>query len=89
MKRTKDIADMLSSVKTELPPSSVPNQPDETNIAARASEYYESKGRVDGDDLGDWLQAERDLSSSVGTKNDKKSFARHLRGHPRRTSAML
>ena len=53
---------MLSSVKTELPPSSVPNQPDETNIAARAYEIYASKGRVDGDDLGDWLQAERDLS---------------------------
>ena len=68
MKRTKDIVDMLSSVKTELPPSSEPNQPDETDIAARAYEIYKSKGRVDGDDLGDWLQAERDLSSSVGTE---------------------
>ena len=72
MNRTKDIADMLSSVKTELPPSSEPNQPEETDIAARAYEIYESKGRVDGDDLGDWLQAERDLSISVGSKNDKK-----------------
>ena len=59
MKRKKDIADMLSSVKAELPPSSVPNQEDETDIAARAYEIYESKGRIDGDDLGDWLQAER------------------------------
>lgn len=60
---------MLSSVKTELPPSSVPNQPDETNIAARAYEIYASKGRVDGDDLGDWLQAERDLSSTANICN--------------------
>ena len=65
MNRTKDIADMLSSVKTELPPSSVPNQPIETDIAERAYERYESKGRVDGDDRGDWLQAERDLNSNV------------------------
>ena len=61
MTRQKDIADALSSVKAELPPSSVPNQPDEAAIAARAYEIYESKGRVDGDDLDDWLQAERDL----------------------------
>ena len=39
---------MLSSVKTELPPSSVPNQPDEADIAARAYEIFESKGRVEG-----------------------------------------
>ena len=61
MKRSKAIADMLSSVKTELPPSSAPNQPNETDVAERAYEIYKSKGRVDGDDLDDWLQAERDL----------------------------
>ena len=61
MKKSNDIADILSSVKSELPPSSVPNQPDETDIAARAYEIYESKGRINGDDVQDWLQAERDL----------------------------
>jgi hypothetical protein len=61
VKRSKAIADMLSSVKTELPPSSTPNQPNETDVAERAYEIYKSKGRVDGDDLDDWLQAERDL----------------------------
>jgi Protein of unknown function (DUF2934) len=61
MKRPKDIADMLSSVKTELPPSSVPNEPDGTDVAVRAYEIYESKGRVDGADLDDWLEAEREL----------------------------
>jgi hypothetical protein len=52
---------MLSSVKTELPPSSVQNQPDETEIAARAYAIYESKGHHDGQDVDDWLQAEREL----------------------------
>ena len=61
MKRSKDIVDMLSAVKTELPPSSVPNQPDERDIIARAYEIYESKGHADGADLDDWLQAEREL----------------------------
>ena len=61
MKKQKGMGDMLSSVKAELPPSSVPNQPKETDIAARAYEKYESKGRSDGGDLDDWLQAERDL----------------------------
>ena len=66
MKKRKDVAEMLSAVKTELPPSSVPNQPDETAIAARAYEIYESKGRVDGGDLADWLQAERDVNQGSG-----------------------
>ena len=60
MTTPKDIADLLASVKTELPPSSVPNQPDESDVAARAYEIYESKGRVDDDGLADWLQAERE-----------------------------
>lgn len=61
MEKATDIAEMLSGVKAELPPSSEPNQPDETNVAARAYEIYESKGRIDGGDVDDWLQAERDL----------------------------
>ena len=60
MTTPKDIADMLASVKTELPLSSVPNQPDESDLAARAYDIYESKGRVDGDGVDDWLQAERE-----------------------------
>ena len=61
MRRQKDIAHALSSVKTELPPSSEPNQPEESDIAARAYEIYESKGCRNGGDLEDWLQAERDV----------------------------
>jgi hypothetical protein len=31
-------------------------------IRARAFQLYEQRGRDDGDDLGDWLQAEAELS---------------------------
>lgn len=62
MKKQKDIRSMLSSVRTELPPSSVPNHPNDTDIAARAYEIYESKGCINGGGLDDWLQAERELT---------------------------
>ena len=50
---------MLSQVKAELPPSSAPNDPGMPDIARRAYEIYESRGRIDGADLDDWLQAEK------------------------------
>ena len=36
------------------------------DIARRAYELYEQRGRDDGHDLDDWLQAERDLRGGVG-----------------------
>jgi len=35
------------------------------DIARRAYELYEKRGREHGHDLDDWLQAERDLRNSV------------------------
>jgi hypothetical protein len=55
---TNEIAEMLSSIKTELPLSSVPNDPGMTDVALRAYEIYESRGRLDGADLDDWRKAE-------------------------------
>lgn len=59
-RRTKEIVEMLSSVKAELPTSSVPNDPGTIDVAHRAYEIYESRGRIDGAALDDWLQAERE-----------------------------
>jgi Protein of unknown function (DUF2934) len=52
-----------------------PNVPDETEfsdtdllrrrIAGRAYQLYEARGRVDGFDLQDWLQAEREILGEV------------------------
>ena len=62
-RRTKEIDEMLSRVKAELPPSSVPNDPGMPDIARRAYEIYESRGRVDGADLDDWRQAQLESQS--------------------------
>lgn len=36
-------------------------------IAARAHELYEARGRDDGRDLDDWLQAEREIDRATTT----------------------
>lgn len=54
-RRTEEIANMLLVVEAELPPSSVPH---EAAVALRAYYIYEARGRADGADLDDWLQAE-------------------------------
>jgi hypothetical protein len=38
--------------------------PNHNEIERRAYELYEVRGRVDGQDLDDWLQAERDLQTT-------------------------
>lgn len=38
------------------------------HIAQRAYELYEQRGRQDGLDLEDWLEAERELAGSVSRK---------------------
>ena len=61
--RTNEIDEMLSLVKAELPLSSLPRSRDMTEIARRAYEIYESRGRVDGADLDDWRQAQLESQS--------------------------
>ena len=39
----------------------------EDEIARHAYELYLSRGREDGGDLGDWLQAERELRTRLGS----------------------
>ena len=38
---------------------------DHSDIAQRAYELYEQRGRQDGRDLEDWLKAERELGGAV------------------------
>lgn len=44
-----------------------PGEIDE-RIARRAYEIYEARGHIDGADLNDWLQAERELRN-MSTRN--------------------
>ena len=59
--RKPRIKKLLATVKSELPPSSAPNVPHGEAIALRAHEIYEVRGRLDGFDVADWLQAEAEL----------------------------
>jgi hypothetical protein len=44
----------------------VSGQPDLSElIAARAYELYQQRGAIDGYDVDDWLQAEREVSEQV------------------------
>jgi Protein of unknown function (DUF2934) len=45
--------------------------PETDQIARRAHELYEARGRTDGRDLDDWLQAERELQASNGRRKRK------------------
>jgi len=42
-------------------PQPISNHMSHHEIAARAYEIFQARGAVSGNDLGDWLQAEREL----------------------------
>jgi hypothetical protein len=53
-------------------------EPDRETIAQRAYERFEARGREDGRDLDDWLEAERELNgmsagTTAGERNDDNS----------------
>jgi hypothetical protein len=55
---------------------SVESRPDQECIARRAYERFEARGRENGRDLDDWLEAERELTgmstnATVGKPNDR------------------
>ena len=60
-RRRDTVIEALCAVKSELPLSAhVACEP--ADVARRAYEFYELRGRVDGFDADDWRQAERELS---------------------------
>jgi hypothetical protein len=47
-----------------------PYEPTLEEIRARAYETYIQRGRIDGFDLEDWLQAEKELKESSNKRTD-------------------
>jgi DUF2934 family protein len=45
--------------------ASPPGHSDRDRVAVRAYELYEARGRAEGQELDDWLSAERELNSEV------------------------
>ena len=62
---------MLKSAKSPAPNGTSPTDIEE-RVRRRAYEIYEQRGRVDGLDLDDWLQAETEI---VGVKQPRKRKA--------------
>ena len=45
--------------------------PDRDRVAMRAYELYQARGGTDGQELDDWLAAERELDTSKGERRDE------------------
>ena len=59
-RRRDTLIETLCTVKSELPPSA-DVRCEHADVARRAYELYELRGRIDGFDADDWRQAEREL----------------------------
>jgi hypothetical protein len=49
---------------------------DEENVRARAYELYEGRGRIDGHEEEDWLQAEGEVAGSNGREAVRASTSK-------------
>jgi hypothetical protein len=64
-KRADRRPDKIEKKPTTLAPKSDDRpDPDEQQIQQRAYELYEQRGRTDGHDLDDWLQAECEIKGT-------------------------
>jgi hypothetical protein len=55
--------------------SSSVDQPREDKIRQRAYEMYQARGRQEGDEVSDWLAAEREFDASIESQGPKKARA--------------
>jgi DUF2934 family protein len=71
MKTSPRPADMSSArarrQEAQTQPDPAQSRLDADRIAQRAYERYEARGREDGHDMEDWLEAERELQQSVSS----------------------
>jgi hypothetical protein len=71
MKTSPRPADMSSArvrrQDAQARPDATQSRPDADRVAQRAYERYEARGREDGHDMEDWLEAERELHQSVSS----------------------
>jgi Protein of unknown function (DUF2934) len=63
-KETRKVA-ITSSASTSYNQGPRPARPSLEEIRLRAYEIYVERGQTDGQDVGDWLQAEKELTESI------------------------
>jgi len=54
-------------------------------VSRRAYEFYEERGRTDGEDVNDWLRAEAEVRASLGGADRDKSDTAKRRPAAKRT----
>ena len=59
----------------ESPPQTAAGAPTREDIEVRAYEIYVERGRAHGQDVDDWLQAERELVEKYGRPGQKAKAA--------------
>jgi hypothetical protein len=64
MSTRKKTSNLETSVGSSTEPASSPYEPTLEEIQVRAYEAYVQRGRIDGFDLEDWLQAEKELKEN-------------------------
>ena len=67
-KRSQPETDPQQPASSESPAysSSATGEYDRSRVASRAYELYEARGGADGNDMEDWLTAEREVSPNGG-----------------------
>jgi hypothetical protein len=63
-KSTKRTTQVVQWPASTTPAPGQSTNPNDTDIAKRAFELYCERGRQDGHDVEDWLQAERELQKA-------------------------
>lgn len=52
-----------------------PNQPREDKVRQRAYDIYQARGGREGDEVSDWLAAEREFDGSTESQGPKRARA--------------
>jgi hypothetical protein len=77
--RPADIATIGDEIAAADLPRFEESQPDYDQVARRAYERYEARGREDGRDIEDWLEAERELRRSSSPIDTARASASGVR----------
>ena len=64
MRKRSEEAEVSSFVAPQSAGDTTANEPDRERVAQRAYELYLARGGVDGQDMDDWLAAERELAGA-------------------------
>jgi hypothetical protein len=75
-KRNESLELHTDPIQSHAEDTSAINAPSREEVRLRAYEIYLQRGRLPGNELDDWLQAERELQGAPAAKAQKASIER-------------